>query len=231
MTSTRRKSRHAGAVGAAVLGLAVVAAVAVAAVTVYKNDLSGRGEFRELRAAGAGERCEREYGERNELMRVTAERGPDVCSYTVPVRGDAPAPDHALEVEGRILGETDGSIRGSAFISLSVRKGRGQRYQVRVFPRPGRVELRRLPDGGGFPVEKRSDAVNGIGKRNVILLQAFGDRIRVLVNGERVAAVTDPRPGQVGGRALDFGIGNEESTRENVVGTIDEIRVAVPDGG
>lgn len=228
MRGTRPK-RVVAVASAIVLGAAATAAAG--GVTVYKNDFSSRAEFREIAKSGGGDRCDRRYRKKSKAMRASVQRGPTTCSFRPPVQGDGELPNHIGHVDGKILKSTANSVRGGAFIEISLRSGGGGvGYTLRVFPEKKRFELIRGPEGGGggFPAEGRSAKIKPINKRNKLRLSAAGADVVATVNGEEVASVSDDAPGQVSGRKVRFGVGNEKQSRKEVAAVFKRISVGVP---
>jgi hypothetical protein len=217
-----------GLAALAVLGLGV--ATAVGAVTVYDNDFSTRGEFREIKKSGGGKRCDRNWRKKQQAIRAAVKRSPTTCSFRPPVQGDRELPNHDVTLDGKILAKTAKSMRGGAFLELTIRAGGGGvGYALRVFPHKRTFELRRGPRGGGFPVRGKSAAIKKINQRNRLRLVGTGAVVRALVNGKEVARVNDGNPGQVTGRKMRFAIGSEKKKSKPVVATFKKIAVAVPD--
>ena len=214
----------------AVLALALGASVAVAAVTVYDNGFGNREAYSEIVKSGGGKGCERRFREKSKSMLATLNKGPATCSFRPPVAGDRELPNHEVRLDSKILKRTDKSVRGGAFIELTVRAGGGGTgYTLRVLPEKKRFIILRGPGGSGFPVQGKSDAINGINERNQLRLTALGAEIRAFVNGEEVAKLADADPGQVPGRKVRFAIGNQKDKAGKVVGTFKRVAVAVPD--
>lgn len=214
----------------AVLALAVGATAATAAVTVYDNGFGNRAAYSEIVKSGGGKGCERRFREKSKSMLATLEKGPATCSFRPPVVGDRELPNHEVRLDSKILKRTDKSVRGGAFIELTVRAGGGGTgYTLRVLPQKKRFIVFRGPGGSGFPVQGKSDAIKGINDRNQLRLTALGAEIRALVNGEEVARLSDTDPGQVAGRKVRFAIGNQKDKAGKVVGTFKQVAVAVPD--
>ncbi|MGH2953260.1 MAG: hypothetical protein ACRDK9_04450 [Solirubrobacterales bacterium] len=216
---------------AAALAVALAAtATAVAGVTVYENDFSTRAEFREIAKSGGGKRCDRSYRKKSKAMRASVKQGPTTCSFRPPVQGDGELPNHVGRLDGKILKSTANSVRGRAFIEISLRSGGGGvGYSLRVFPEKKRFELIRVPDGGGpgFPAEGRGAKIKPINKRNKLRLTTAGADIVASVNGERVASVTDNDPGQVTGRKVRFGVGSEKDSGKDVAAVFKRVSVGV----
>lgn len=214
-----------------VSALLLVASVALASATIYTNDFSSKGEYREIkRVGGKAKRCDRSYRERGEKMQVAVRRGPEKCAYAPPVQGDGPRPDHDFRATGKILKGTPKSVRRSAYLFVAARSGGSGGYELKVFPKRGRFELIRTPSGGGsgFPAEGSSDAIKGIGERNKLRLRAFGARVKAFVNKTEVADVTDTNPNELEGTKLRFGVGHGESSSKDVLACFDDLTLAVP---
>jgi hypothetical protein len=214
-------------IAAAALG--IVAAAALAGVTVYKNDLSSKGEAKELRHA-EGKHCDKSWRRKAGSVRVNVPRGPNLCSYRPPVQGDTAGPDLDFQAKGKILKATPKGLRGGAYVLLDVRASKNTGYQLRVFPKGHKFQLVRLPSGGGgeFPAKGTSNAINGIDKPNVVRLSAIGDKVTAKANGKTLAHVTDSNAAEVSGRLLEVGIGAKQSSRKPVSGTLDDLKVQVP---
>jgi hypothetical protein len=210
-----------------------VAATAIAGVTVYENDFSSRGEFSEIGKSG-GKACDRSYRKKSGSMRASVERGPVTCSFRPPVQGDSELPNHVVKVDGKILESTPNSVRGGAFIEVSLRAGGGGvGYMLRVFPEKKRFELIRGPEGGGggFPAQGRNPNIKPVNKRNKLRLTATGGEITAAVNGEQIATVTDDDPGQVPGRKVRFGVGGEKQSGKDVGAVFRRVSVGVAGAG
>ncbi len=217
------------ALATAVLGTAALG-TALGAVTVYDNNFSSRGEYREMIKSGGGKRCERKFRRKSKAMLASVKRSPTTCSFRAPVQGDNELPNHDVKLTGKVLKKTRGSLRGGAFLELTVRAGGGGiGYSLRVFPHKGRFELVRGPGGNGFPVRGTSAAIKKVNKPNQLRLVATGSEVRALVNGKEVAKVDDPNPGQVSGAKVRFAVGSQKDKKGNVAATFKKLAVAVPD--
>jgi hypothetical protein len=219
-----------GAVALAAAGLLTAAlGTATAAVTVYDNNFSSRGEFREIVKSGGGKRCDRSYRKKGKSMRAAVKRSPTTCSFRPPVEGDNELPNHDVRVDGKILKKTERKLRGGAFVELTVRAGGGGvGYSLRVFPHKKRFELRRGPSGAGFPVRGKSNAIKKVNKRNRLRVLASGATVTAFVNGKQLARVTDDNPGGVPGSKIRFAVGSQKQKRGNVASTFKKVSVAVP---
>ena len=121
----------------------------------------------EIIRSGGGKRVRPQYREKSKAMLASVKRSPTTCSFRPPVQGDDELPNHAVRVDGKILKKTPKSVRGGAFIEVTVRAGgSGIGYSLRIFPQKQRFELRRGPAGGGFPAQGKNDAIKKINERN-----------------------------------------------------------------
>jgi hypothetical protein len=215
----------------AALALGVAATAALADVTVYKNNFSKRGEFSEIFKSGGGKKCKRRYRAKGKSMVVAVRDAKTTCSFRPPVMGDEELPDQSVTLDTKVLKRTPKSVRGGAFVELTLRAGGGGvGYSLRVFPKKHRFELRRGPSaGGGFPARGQSDAIKRVNERNRLRLVARGARVKAFVNGKRVANVNDSNPGQVSGRKIRFAVGSTKKKPKHVAATIKRVAVAVPE--
>jgi hypothetical protein len=229
MNATRTRKVIAALVALALAG--AVATLAFADVVVYKNSFSSKAAVKEVKKAG-GKKCKRKFvskGKKRKFMRATLTKSPGACTMTLPVQGDSVLPDYTLQVAGKVAKRTAKSLQRSAYLAASVRVGPDGGYELRVFPKKGRFELARTPNGEGFPVKGESNAVARIGKKNKLTLTASGATLRAVVNGDVVARVTDSDPGGVTGTRLRFAAGNARRSGKNTVANFQKLRVSVPD--
>jgi hypothetical protein len=228
MASLWRTRRIVGLLAAAIV-LCLAAATALAGVTVYKNTFSRRSEAKQLKHAD-GKYCDKRWRKKAQSLLIDVKRGSGACGYRPPVEGDSDGPDHDFQAKGKLLRATPKGLRGSAYLAVAVRSGRSSRYVLRIFPKKHKYELRRTPPGGGgsFPKIGKSRAIKGANKANVLRLGAVGNKVTAKVNGKRLAQVTDSNAGQVGGRKLEVFVGNKRRTRKDVVASIDNLRLQVP---
>jgi hypothetical protein len=225
-----RRTRLAVAVLVAALALGLAAAVALAGVTVYANNFSRKSEAKQLKHVD-GKRCDKRWRKKAQALLIEVKKGPGACGYRPPVEGDSDGPDHDFQAEGKLLKATPKGLRGSAYVAIAVRAGKSSHYELRVFPKKHKYELRRAPtDGGagGFPKTGKTRAIKGVNKRNVLRLKAFGNKVTATVNSRKVAQVTDSNAGQVGGRRLEVSVGNKRSTNKDVVVSLDNLKLQVP---
>jgi hypothetical protein len=212
------------------LAAAALATVASAVVTVYGNSFNSRSQFKEIVGSGNdGEACKRGWRQKKEKMRVELGKAPAACVYKPPVQGSRSKPDHHFTVDGRILKDTAQQIRADAYLSVAVRVGGGDRYELRVFPKEQSYELRRQPNSAGFPVTGNNPEIGKLDELNEIRLNADGNQIRALVNGAELANITDVNADDLPGAKLEFGLGNEGDSNKDTVALIGKLRVSVPD--
>jgi hypothetical protein len=225
----RRRTKSTVALLVAVLALGLAPAVVLGAVSVYKNNFSSKSEAQELRHS-SGKHCDKRWREKAKRVRARRNRGGGTCGYRPPVEGDTERPDHAFQAKEKLLKNTPKGLRKSAYVTVAVRSGKNSGYELRVFPRRHRFQLRRSPSdgGGGFPAQGRSRAIKGVGKPNVVRLKAIGNRVTATVNGRQLAQVTDSNAGQVGGRRLEVGVGSTRRSHKRIVATFDNLKLQVP---
>jgi hypothetical protein len=214
-------------VAALAAGVLVAASSALASVLVYQNGFPNKSRAGELIKA-EGSHCEKEWRSRQEVIAVTVKRGPDACGYRPPVEGLGSLPDQDLRARMKVLNETPKGLRDDVYVAIAVRSSKEKGYELRIFPKGKRYELRRRPAGGPFPDEGTDTAIRGINRANILRLRAEGNRVRAYVNGTLLADVNDPNPGEVGGQKLEVIVGNRRDTSRNAFGLFDDVKVAVP---
>ena len=206
-----------------------MAAVALAGVTVYKNNFSSKSEAKELRHS-SGKHCAKRWRHKAKAVRVQRNAGAGTCGYRPPVEGDSSGPDHDFRAKLKLLKATPKGLRGSAYLTIAVRSGKDAGYELRIFPKRHKFELRRAPSGGGndFPATGRSEAIKGVDKPNRVRLKAGGNKVTARVNGTQLAKVTDSNAGQVDGRKLEVGVGSTRRSHKRIVATFDNLKLLVP---
>jgi hypothetical protein len=218
------------ALAAAMGGAALLAASAFALVTIYSNGFANKSAYNEVsRAGGGGGGCAREFRKSDGEMRVTVKEGPVHCEYVPPAQGDGPQPDHNFLAHSVVGGRTPAAVDDTAFVSVSVRVGGGNHYQLRVFPKTDAWQLRRQPAGVGFPASGTNPAIKGLGKVNQIELAAVGNEVRAFVNDAPLTVVVGASPGQPEGERVQFGVGQEATTGRDTFGSITKVALRVPD--
>ena len=91
-----------------------------------------------------------------------------------------------------------------------------------------KFELVRGPGGGEFPARGKDKAINGVNERNNISLVARGAQVSATVNGQELASLQDPNPGQVTGRKVRLAVGGKKSSSNDVAAIVRRVSVAVP---
>jgi hypothetical protein len=224
-----RRTTPVVALLAVALALGLFAAAALAGVTVYNNNFSRKAEAKQLKHTD-GKHCDKRWRRKSDSLLVEVKRGPGACGYRPPVAGDRDGPDHDFQAKEKLLRATPKGVRRTAYLAIAVRSGKSSGYELRVFPKKHKYLLRRKPAGGGgdFPKQGKSRAVKGVNKANVLRLRAFGNKVTAKVNGRRLAQVTDSNAGEVGGRKLEVSVGQKRRTRKDVVASVDNLRLQVP---
>lgn len=214
---------------AGVLALAgTLAASALGFVNIYVNPFSKRGEVRQVSLVKGGNKCERQFVQKRGVMEVYLKSGPKACIFKPPVQGDAERPNHRFEAQARILKSTASAVRDDAYLTVAVRVGGGDRYELRVFPKGKNFVLRRQPGGAGFPVNGSDPKIGKIGQLNALALTAVGNRIRAHVNGAEVADLTDGNASEIKGRKVEFGVGSDADTGKDTDASFTKLKLSVP---
>ena len=219
---------------------AIVAALCVAAsasavkgFAIYANEMDSADMRAQVRKA-SGRSCQR--GGSPQALRVELGKRTRECIYRTPVIGR----DVEIIATSRLLSGTPRELRQRTFLSVSLRHDQGAgRYQLVVFPRQRKYQLRKLVPGQDIrylAVGKGISAIKGTNKANRIRLRAFNmvntddkDDCRLIlsVNGKRLAVVVDKRSGSLKGRETAFSIGSRRSAR-GAIGSFDNIKISVP---
>jgi hypothetical protein len=211
-------------------GVALGAGVALGEVAVYSNDFASKASLADLKKVGGGRECTRAWVKADRRLALEVSGGEVGCTFATPVRGDTAMPAHALEVEATIPKGPPKSVRDDLVIVVGVRSDGDVGYELRVVPSTRAWELRRDPEGAGFPQVGSDEAIGGMGEANELVIQAFGDQITAAVNGKVIVdALVDPAAGQVDGRMTTVGLLTEAEVKENVVATFDDLEVRIPD--
>jgi hypothetical protein len=227
--STRRE--HPRLVWIAVLGVVACCAAAATAfgfVQVYGNNFPNKPSYREIKPITDSDECARDFMESRHAMRAQTKAGPRHCRYRPPAQGSGPQPDHRFDAIGKILKATPSEIRTDAYLSMSVRVGAGERYELRIFPKDKTYELRRKPGGPGFPSAGPNNAIRPIDEANRMRLLVEGARVRAFVNGTMLADITDAQPGELHGAKVEFGVGSERNTNKPTIALFDGLKLSVP---
>lgn len=211
-----------------VLALLAGAGVATAAVVVYDSAFKSRTEFKEVRKFEGGKQC-RKFWRGRKKFGIEVKKGPVQCDFRTPVTGDSREPDHEIEGSAVILKSTAKRVRRDAYVGVALRADESSRYELRVFPHRGAWELRRRPNGDGFPLQGTEQSIGGLGERNKLRLRAFGDRVTAIVNKATVAdGVRDPAPGDLNGRRTLLVAGSAARSGKEAQAFFRNVRIRVP---
>jgi hypothetical protein len=219
----------------AALALGAVAAgttFAVKALSIYRNDMDSAAKRGQM-VGIAGQNCDR--GGSPRAFKITVGKRTKECSYRTPVVGR----DLEIIATGRLLSGTPKTKRPRTYIALILRSGGGARYQLTVFPRQRKYQLRKILRNGTtryLAIGKGIRRIQGINKANVMRLRAFNltstpekddSRLLVYINKKRMAVVTDRSAGPIKGRFSGVAVGSRKIA-SGAVGSFDDVIVRVP---
>lgn len=230
-TPLDRKPRRAMLIALTCSLTLAIAATGYGAVTIYDNDFKSRSEFKTVRKAAGGKACDRTWHKRKALGIKVKQKRKTTCAYEVPVYADRSGANMTVKAVFKVSSEdTTSKVRRGAFGLLAMRASNSARYQLRVFPKSGRWELRRGPASNEFPAKGKLKKAAGLDKRNKIVMQLSGDRINAWVNGKRVIKdKVDGSSAQVDGTATRVGIGQKNKAERPTTGFINLVRLDLPD--
>jgi hypothetical protein len=212
--------------------LAVAAAAGATLVPIYRDSMettAQRGQLVKL----SGANCKR--GGSKHALRVVVGKHTAECAYRTPVVGR----DLEIAATERLLSGTPKGLQKKVFLAIGLRAGGGAKYQLTVFPRQRKVQLRKYLGGGSIKylaIEKAVSKVGGINAANQLRLRAFNITsgpeqgqcdLFAYVGGKLVANVTDPGAGEMTGRASSVSVGSTNSAA-GAVASIDDVVVRVP---
>jgi hypothetical protein len=213
---------------ALVLGVLASTGIAAATVVVYNSAFKSKSEFKEVRKFEGGKPC-RKFWRGKKTFGIEVKKGPMQCDFRTPVTGDAKEPDHEIEGAAVVLKSTAKRVRRDAYVGVALRADESSRYELRVFPHRGEWEVRRRPNGQGFPLQGTEQSIGGIGERNKLKLRAFGDRVTAIVNKATVVdQVRDPRPGDLNGRKTLIVGGSAAKSGKEAQAFFRNVRIRVP---
>jgi hypothetical protein len=194
--------------------------------------MQGKGQLAQI-VKFSGDRCGRKATGR--ALTITIGKQTRECTYRTPVVGR----DLEIAATERLLGRTPKPVQQGAYLSLDLRAGGGARYQLAVYPRQRKAQVRKVLAGGEIEylhIEKGVAGIKGVDRDNELRLRAFnvtgGDekgncRILAWVGGELVADVTDAGAGELAGRASGFSVGSAKIAK-GAQATVDNVVVRVP---
>ncbi len=208
--------------------LAIVSGAGAAMIGIYRNGMetiSQRSQLVKL----SGRNCAR--GGINDALRVVIGKRTKECSFRTPVLG------RNLEIAAteRLLSGTPKKLQHKAFLSVELRAGGGGRYQLAVYPRQRKVQLRKILRDGTIKylaIVKNEPAVRGIDKANKLRLSAVNVdpgqcRLLASIGRKRVADFIDSETGALSGRASGFSVGAATGAT-GTVASFDDVVIRVP---
>lgn len=239
-TSTSSQARRtfiAALIGSAIVCVSLMvfahSAFAAGSITLYKNDLTtsdGRKEVRQIGSKGNCDRGGSSTSFRTELGKKTSE-----CAYRVPVVGR----DLVISATARLFESTPAKVAKRTYLALNLRQSSdGSRYQLAVYPKPGKFQLRKIYPSGNIKTLDHGNKRNVIGKlgeKNRMSLRAYnGDhgpdgtaRLIAIINGKKVSVTDDSRGNQLTGQDSSFGIASKAGAR-GAKGSFIDLSVGIP---
>lgn len=218
------------ALAATLLALAPTAGAAL--VGIYRNGMASKGQLAQI-VKLSGARCGR--AGTGSALSITIGKETKECSYRTPVVGR----DLEIAATERLLGKTPKPVQQGAYLALDLRAGDGARYQLAVYPRQRKAQVRKILSGGEVEylhIEKKVAAIAGVERDNDLRLQAFnvteGEEkgschLLAYVGAELVADVTDAGAGALTGRASGFSVGSAKVAK-GAQATVDDVVIRIP---
>jgi hypothetical protein len=218
-------------IAAGALSALASASAEAALVPIYRNGMESTAQRAQLiKLAGGG--CAR--GGSEGTLRITVGKKTEACSYRTPVLGR----DLEIAATERLLSGTPTALQNKAYLGLQLRAGGGAKYELRVFPLQGKVQLVRVVEGETeyLAIEKKVATVMGINKANALRLDAINvtkgaekgqAKISAYVGGALVAEASDEVPGELAGMASAITVGAPKRA-EGVIASVDDVVVRVP---
>lgn len=222
----RRRRAALIALGCVIAGS--LAAGALASVTIYTNDFKAKHEFKTVSKAAGGKACER-FWHKKKAFGIEAKKKTE-CAYEIPVFSDGSGGNLNVKTFFKAFSaNTTSKIRKGTFGFLALRASNSARYQLRVFPKGRRWELRRGPASGQFPVKGKLKQIAPFDKRNDVQMRVSGDKIDVWVQGKAVVkGLVDSSAAQVSGSGIRIGIGQANKAKRPTSGIFNKVRVDLP---
>lgn len=208
------------------------ASASAAMVGIYRNGLDTL-EQRSQLVKLSGRDCQR--GGSGEALRILVGKRTEACSYRTPVVGR----DLEIAARLRLLSETPASVQHKAFVAVELRAGGGAKYQLAVFPRQRKLQLRKILPGGEVKylrIARDAQAIAGVDMANVVRLQAINvtsgpeqglTRLFAYVGPKLLAETVDAGAGELKGRASAVAVGALRNGN-GVVASVDDVVIRVP---
>jgi hypothetical protein len=222
----------------AAIGILLAATLAFAStagaslVGIYRNGMEGKGQLAQV-VKLSGARCGRS-GSGSAFLVVVGKQTKE-CSYRTPVLGR----DLEIAATERLLSKTPKALQNSTYLSLDLRSGGGARYQLAVYPKQRKAQVRKILSDGSIvylDIEKNVEGIEGIDKANKLRLRAFnltsGEEkgschILAYVGSKLVSDVTDEGAGELEGRASGFSVGSAKPAK-GAQASFDDVVIRVP---
>lgn len=210
------------------IALALSASAGAAMIGIYRNGMQTTAQRSDLIKLTGRDCARRGTGG---ALRIEIGKRTRECSYRTPVIGR----DLEIAATERLLGETPKRLRPKAFLGVQLRAGGGARYQLAVFPRQRKVQLRKIRSDGSIKylaIVKKEKAVRGIDRANKLRLSAINEKrgeatLFGYLGRKRVAMAVDSTAGELRGRASGFSVGSVKGGK-GVAATVDDVVVRVP---
>jgi hypothetical protein len=211
---------------AATLLLAAVASAAM--VGIYRNNMETTAQRAQLLKL-SGKECAR--GGSEAALRITLGKATSECAYRTPVLG------RNLEIGAteRLLSLTPKPAQHGAYLGLVLRGGGNARYEMRVFPLQGKVQVVKVVSGAVtyLAIDRNEKAVMGLDAANALRLQVINGaekgqaQIFAYLGGTQVAEATDESGSSLSGQFSGVAVGALKSGN-GVVASVDDVIVRVP---
>lgn len=212
--------------------LLLAASASAAMIGIYRNGLDSLAQRSQL-VKLVGRECAR--GGSTTALQVAVGKRTEQCSFRTPVVGR----DLEIAANMRVLGTTPKAVQNKAFLGLELRAGGGAKYQLLVFPKQRKAQLRKVLPGGEVQylrVARDQEAIKGIDMVNGLRLRTTNVvsgpekglcQIAAFVGGAMVAEAADTGAGALVGRASAVTVGGLKNGN-GVNATIDDVVVRIP---
>lgn len=223
------------AAAGALLGLNPPEAGAIPTLSIYNNALDTPAKREKVLRSGRDGQCQKNKSKL--AFKFTLGKRTRECAYRLPVAG------RSIEVSavGTLFESTPAKVVGRSFLSLSTRQDSdGSRYQLVVFPKQKKFQLRKIVSNGSvryLAIRKNVKRIGDPGSPIRMMLRSFNRvpklpsttaRLVVRIEGKRLAVVDDPRGLRLKGRAATFSIGSSRFA-QGANGSFRDVDVRIPD--
>lgn len=235
MSVPRARTLIAGVFASVLVSLSLAgAAEAASSITIYQNKLSTSDSRSQIGKYQGKGNCARKSSDNSVKFRLG--KSTRECSYLVPAVGR----DLEVSATGRLFKSTPKAIKPRIFLALNLRHAKnGSRYQLAVYPRGRRWQIRKILPSGKVEALKGGKAgkkIAGYGKKNRMMLRAYNGikgqpsgsaRLVARVNGENLGFTDDPKGGELDGRDTTFSIASNKGAK-GAFGSFTDLRVRMP---